>query len=275
MNWLLLTILGAVAEGEVLIRRGRSIVGADPSELTPAGSFTPAATDSYDLGETSTPLRWRYANLSRGVVITHAVTTSGVRTALTITGAADTGRTASTEQSDVYLNLGRTVTWATGALTNQRFVRIAAPTIAFAGASTVTNASTVYIEGAPSAGTNATLTNSYALFVDAGRSRFDGAVVFNAAPVVQHTSDLTVGPTITTPAMTVRVPSGSTSVTVTHADVTASTRFRVTPINLATNSVYVRACVPGSGSFTLTLSGDPGASHCDLYVELVQPGAGT
>lgn len=24
-----------------------------------------------------------------------------------------------------------------------------------------------------------------------------------------------------------------------------------------------------------TLSGDPGASHCDLYVELVQPGAGT
>ncbi len=42
MNWLLLTILGAVAEGEVLIRRGRSIVGADPSELTPAGSFTPA-----------------------------------------------------------------------------------------------------------------------------------------------------------------------------------------------------------------------------------------
>ena len=75
--------------------------------------------------------------------------------------------------------------------------------------------------------------------------------------------------------MTVRVPSGSTSVTVTHADVTSTTKFRVTPLTLATNSVYVRACVPGSGSFVLTLSGDPGASHCDLYVELVQPGSGT
>lgn len=271
----LFAILAALSPGQVLTRVGQNLKGVDPSALTPAGHFKPAATDTYDLGETSTPLRWRYGYFSRGVVITHAVTTSGVRTALTVTGAADTGRTAGTEQSDVYLNFGRTVTWATGAITNQRFLRISAPTIAFAGASTVTNAATVYIEGAPVAGTNATITNAYALFVDEGRVLFDGPVVFNAAPVVQHTSDLTVGPTITTPAMTVRVPSGSTSVTVVHADVTAGTRFRVTPLTLATNSVSVRACVPGAGSFTLTLSGDPGASHCDLYVELVQPGAGT
>ena len=85
------------------------------------------------------------------VTLTPTAGTSGVRTALTVTGAADTGLTASTEQLDVYLNLGRTLTWATGALTTQRAFRIAAPTLAFAGASTVTNAATFYIEAAPTA----------------------------------------------------------------------------------------------------------------------------
>lgn len=207
--------------------------------------------------------------------IAPAAATSGVRTELTLTAPADTGLTASTERSVFYVNASATLTWATGALTNLRVVRLRPPTVAFAAASTLTNAALLYLEGAPVAGTNATVTNSYALWSDSGRNRFDGPVVFNDSPVVQHTSDLTVGPTITTPSMTVRVPSGSTSVTVTHAGVAATTRFRVTPLTLATNSVYVRACVPGSGSFVLTLSGDPGASHCDLFVELVQPGAGT
>lgn len=240
-----------VADGQSLRRTGNGFESVALATTGEANTFTAAQT------------------------IAPAASTSGTRSLLTLTQPADTGRTASTEQTSLYVSLGATVTWATGALTNQRFVRLAAPTIAFAGASTVTNASTVYIEGAPVAGTNATLTNSYALFVDGGRARLDGPVVFNAAPVVHHTSDLTVGPTITTPSMTVRVPSGSTSVTVTHTDVAATTRFRVTPVSLPTNAVYVRACVPGTGSFVLTLSGDPGAAHCDLYVELVQPGAGT
>lgn len=240
-----------VGDGKVLKRSGNSFVGAAVAATDAANTFTGAQT------------------------IAPTATTSGVRSLLTLTGAADTGRTASTEQSDVYYNGARIVTWATGALTTQRFVRFAAPTVAFAAASTLTTCAVVYIEGAATAGTNATITNNYALFVDAGRVRLDGAVVFNSAQVVQHTSDLTVGPTITTPAMTVRVPSGSTSVTVTHASVASTTRFRYAPISLATNSVYVRAIVPGSGSFVLTLSGDPGASHADFFVELVQPGDGT
>lgn len=238
-------------DGQVLKRSGNGFVGISAATTDTANTYTAAQT------------------------IAPTAATSGVRTALTFTGAADTGRTASTEQSDVYWNLGRTVTWATGALTTQRFIRHGQPTVAFVGASTLTNCAVIYVAGAAVAGTNATITNNYAVWVDDGRCRFDGPVVFNAAQVVQHTSDLTVGPTITTPAMTVRVPSGSTSVTVTHVDVTSTTKFRVTPLTLATNSVYVRACVPGSGSFVLTLSGDPGASHCDLYVELVQPGSGT
>lgn len=96
--------------------------------------------------------------------------TTGARTALTVTGAADTGVTASTEQTDVYINLARTVTWAAGALTTQRAVRIAAPTYAFASASTITTAVTLDVSGAPAAGTNATITNAYAFRVAAGAS---------------------------------------------------------------------------------------------------------
>lgn len=176
MNWLLLTLLAAVAESQVVVRRGRSFVGVDPSALTPAGDFKPATTDAYDLGETTTPLRWRYANLSRGVVITHSATTSGVRSAFVFTGAADTGRTASTAQPDVLINGARTVTWATGALTAQSMVEIRPQTMAFVGASTVTHAATVDILDAPTAGTNATFTNSYALRVRAGRAHFGGTV---------------------------------------------------------------------------------------------------
>lgn len=123
-------------------------------------------------------------SFTEAMTIAPAAGTSGVRTALTVTGAADTGRTASTEQSDLYVNLGRTVTWATGAVTNQRFVRFAAPTIAFVDASTVTNTATVYIDNAPQAGANATLTNAYALWVDAGASRFDGAVTMGSTLAV-------------------------------------------------------------------------------------------
>ena len=116
------------------------------------------------------------------LTVAPSVLTSGVRTALTVTGAADTGRTLSTEQSDVYINLGRTVTWATGALTTQRSVRVAAPTLAFVGASTVTTAVTLDIDNAPQAGANATITNAYALRVAAGAVLLSGSVGVGGAP---------------------------------------------------------------------------------------------
>lgn len=107
--------------------------------------------------------------------------TSGTRTMLTVAGSADTGVTASMEQTDVYLNLGRTVTWATGALTNQRAVHIDAPTYAFAAASTITNAATLYVSAAPTASTNATITNNYAFWVDAGMTRLDGGLTLSGS----------------------------------------------------------------------------------------------
>ena len=123
------------------------------------------------------------AEFDGALTLTDAPQTSGSRTLLTVTGVADTGITLSTEQSDGVFNAARTLTWATGALTNQRSWRFTAPTLAFAGASTVTNAATVYIDRAPQVGSNATIANAYALWVAAGASLFGGSVgVGSAAP---------------------------------------------------------------------------------------------
>lgn len=103
------------------------------------------------------------------VQIVGAINTGGACSLFSITGAASTAQTLSTEINLVNINLAQTVTWATGALTTQRFVLIQAPTIAFAGGSTVTRAATFAISGPPVAGTNCTITkNPYALFVGSG-----------------------------------------------------------------------------------------------------------
>ena len=90
---------------------------------------------------------------------------SGI-THFTLTPGADTNNGASVEATDVNFNLARTVQFATGALTTQRAMRIQAPTYSFVGASTITTASTLSISGAPVAGTNATITNKYALAIE-------------------------------------------------------------------------------------------------------------
>ncbi len=103
------------------------------------------------------------------VVQTQTVATSGSPAAWTLTAAAHTTLAAGAEASDVEYNLARTVQFATGAITNQRAVRIQAPTYAFVGASTITRAATLSISGPPIAGANATLTDSYALWIESGK----------------------------------------------------------------------------------------------------------
>lgn len=123
------------------------------------------------------------------IAATQTVATSGSPIGIAFTGAAHTTLTASAEANDVQLNLGRIVQFATGALTNQRAVSILAPTYAFVGASTLSNAATVAIDQAPIAGTNATLTRSVPLWIDfakttpAAGSATQG-ILFGSAPAV-------------------------------------------------------------------------------------------
>jgi hypothetical protein len=100
-------------------------------------------------------------------------------TALAVTGGAYTAMPTTVEDVDVNFNLSATKTWATGAVATQRDVLIQARTYAFSGASTVTNASTLAITNAPQPGSNATITNPWALWVQAGASAFAGNVLIN------------------------------------------------------------------------------------------------
>lgn len=194
------------------------------------------------------------AALTGSLTLSDVAQTSGARTLLTLTGVADTGITASTEQSDAVFNGARTITFATGALTNQRSFRFAAPTLAFAGASTVTNAATVYIDRAPQAGTNATLTNAYALWVDAGTTRLDGTVLLNGA-ITADTTDSSGTPgaaTINKPSGKVAIAIGASSVTVTNSLVTAASTVIATLQFIDATLTQILSVVPGSGSFVIT-----------------------
>jgi hypothetical protein len=106
---------------------------------------------------------------------------------VTVTAPAHTALTASTESNDLNINLARTAQFATGTLATQRAIRVQAPTYSFVAASTLTTATTVQIDSAPVAGTNATLTSAYALRVLTGTTTGVGIVIQGAT---SQTGDL-------------------------------------------------------------------------------------
>ena len=99
---------------------------------------------------------------------------------LRLVGPAHTAIGASSEYIAEDHDHDATLTWATGGtVTTQRTVVFRAPTLASAGTTTVTDAATVYITGAPATVANGggmTITRSYAFWVDTGIARFDGQV---------------------------------------------------------------------------------------------------
>jgi hypothetical protein len=104
------------------------------------------------------------------------------------TGAART----TTAPARLYVGTG---TWtdnstaASGTATHGTIVSFDNPAIAASNATvTYTNASTVYIDGAPTNGTNVTITNAYSFFVNAGVSYFGGDIqIADTANVVLAT----------------------------------------------------------------------------------------
>lgn len=77
------------------------------------------------------------------------------------TPAAYLALPASTENPDINFALNRTVQFATGALALQRAYLVQAPTYAFVGASTLSDAATFAVSGPPVASTNATITKTW------------------------------------------------------------------------------------------------------------------
>jgi hypothetical protein len=104
------------------------------------------------------------------------------------TNATHTGLTGSSP--DVYLNLGRVVTFANSIspLATQSAVLTSVPTYAFSGgAGTITAASGYTLGGAPIAGTNATITNSYGFFVNSNNVSSGGGAVTTATSLAVET----------------------------------------------------------------------------------------
>ena len=89
--------------------------------------------------------------------------------AVTINPISRAGMAASTEFKLFVSNSNAaTFTLATGALATERLNWFRAATIDFAGASTITNAANVSITGGLIKGTNASITNTHALFIEDG-----------------------------------------------------------------------------------------------------------
>jgi hypothetical protein len=122
----------------------------------------------------------------------NATTTAAPIAMLIVDGQTRTGvGAASTEIRFAYFNTNYTKTWLAGTIANQREIYITAPVYSGSGGggATFTNAATFAISGAPTVGTNSTITNAYALLVESGISNFVGEIrIGNTVNVVSPTS---------------------------------------------------------------------------------------
>lgn len=97
-----------------------------------------------------------------------------------------------------------------------------------------------------------------------GGSTVQLAVSTASGVLLRSTTDTGATPTASSATGIVRVQSGNTAVTVTNTLVSATSHVFAQIRNATSNAVSVLRVVPGSGSFVVTLSGDPGASHADI-----------
>lgn len=148
---------------------------------------------SNNLAQDNANLAWDFTNhrLGIGTNIPTAqfhniqiAQTSGSPNMFLQQGGAHTTLAINNEAIDGYFKLDRTVQFtgsgSAGAanITTQRAIYISAPTYSFSNstAQTITNAATLAISAAPSAGANATITNAYSVWAQAGIAAFDGHI---------------------------------------------------------------------------------------------------
>lgn len=170
----------------------------DGTWATVSGGSPAGSTGDYQINNGGSFGAGVLAQGSTGrLTATPTAASSGVAPYLRIITPADTGQTANTEFPGIVFggnSSGATVT-RTGAdgttLATQREYIFTAPTYAFAGATTVTDAATVAITGAPTAGTNATLTRKLGLWVQGGALYTPHVLIGNSTQTL--TTELVVG----------------------------------------------------------------------------------
>ncbi len=167
------TTIARVGAGQISVEGVNVVTTSSTDTLTNKTLTSPVINGATSSGSTAINLGGNSgafttpsgANLLSGpTTITPTARSSGAASYFTLTTPADTNQTLSTE-SIGFSKTAATRQWATGALTTQREVVLAAPTYGFVGASTLTTAINLDIAD-PIQGTNATLTNIYGLRVN-------------------------------------------------------------------------------------------------------------
>lgn len=151
---------------------GVKVTGAAAGGGSKIEAISSAANEDIILGtkgtSSSVKLQVGASNKYVATAQNHTFSVSSTGTASTVrfgyTGATDTSLTASTEAPSVYFNLGQIRQHATGTMFLQRDFRITPSTHSFVGASTLSNMHGFTVDGAPIAGTNATVTNASAIY---------------------------------------------------------------------------------------------------------------
>lgn len=182
---------------------------------------------------------------------TQAAHTGGQPVLFSYTGGAHTTMLNGGSIAEASINLARTIQWnGNNAVTSYRGLYIQSPTLAATNSGqVVTTASTLSISGAPVSGTNNTITNAYALNIEAGNSFSAGKIVYDQTITAGGT---TGNQTINKPSGTVNIAAVGTAVTVTNSLVTtSSTIFAVLRTNDGTATI--KNVVPGAGSFVINL----------------------
>jgi hypothetical protein len=208
----------------------------------------------------------------RGLALTGAAAAGTAPISLLgVTSAAHTAITAGTEYKAADFNFSSTLQWATGALATQRSFVIQAPTISFVGASTATLAATACVTGAPNAGTNASITDSVGLLLDAaptgtvtrgwalyartGKTSLVGDVIIGLATTApSYTLDVrgTLGVSGTATLGTVLFGDGAAATpSIAFAADTDTGLYRVADNTLGVTAAGAHVASFGAGTFTV------------------------
>ena len=157
-----------------------SLVGSTGNAVIYGGQATPSGTNyTFLLGANSTGINapngnielnyassTRYTFANNRIDFSPTTISTGTITNFLFNVSVASGQTASTEIPNLKVT-GASKTWAAGAITTQRWNYFTANTAAFASASTITNSYGLYVEAA-TAGSNATITNNWALGTNGG-----------------------------------------------------------------------------------------------------------
>jgi len=236
-----------------------------------------------------------YAGKFEGIHVLHLV---GVADDGTFVGRllkAESGDhvTMNSETNEVDFDLSSTVQFNTGTLPIQRAFTIKSPTYAFVGASTMTDGILLDIDGAPNGGTNATITNSYALRIptkvltnvtNGFAAQFvapsgatnnyalsvQGNMIIDALTVSNKGINTTAGDGATIDSHTgrFRKDTSGSSFTLTNSYITTNSIVVLTLVTTGITAGYQLSVQAGSGTATITFEtagvGAAPNANCDV-----------